>query len=220
MTLKPKNPAKGSPAPVDLLKDYPDLRILKGSNLQRLQFSKDAAKLAADRMAFEEIKRKAREKDIAKIEALTAELNKASDVLAKERTAKGRATRMKTVTKKSAATAAKILAGKTVIDPLEIELDAKATPLDVMVEAMRVAYKRGGAIYAFPFAKECAPYMHARIASIELKPPGSQGATITRIVREILPPPVSVDDLIGGEPVPARIYPPFSGDVTDVNPNE
>lgn len=43
------------------------------------------------------------------------------------------------------------------------------TPLEVMLEAMKKAYKsKGGAIAAFQYAKETAPYMHPRISSVEL----------------------------------------------------
>lgn len=49
-------------------------------------------------------------------------------------------------------------------------LPRTATPLDVMIEAMRRAYQLGGPIAAFPFAKEAAPFLHARISSIELRP--------------------------------------------------
>ena len=50
-------------------------------------------------------------------------------------------------------------------------LPADATPLDVMMMAMRKAYTQGGSIAAFPYAEKCAPYIHARIAQIELKNP-------------------------------------------------
>ena len=50
-------------------------------------------------------------------------------------------------------------------------LPADATPLDVMMMAMRKAYVQGGSIAAFPYAEKCAPYIHARIAQIELKNP-------------------------------------------------
>lgn len=46
-----------------------------------------------------------------------------------------------------------------------------ATPLDVMMMAMRKAYLQGGSIAAFPYAEKCAPYIHARIAQVELKNP-------------------------------------------------
>jgi hypothetical protein len=42
------------------------------------------------------------------------------------------------------------------------------TPLEVMLNTMREALELGGNEAAFPFAKEIAPYMHPRIAAIEL----------------------------------------------------
>lgn len=49
------------------------------------------------------------------------------------------------------------------------ELPPEATPLDVMVMAMRAAYRKGGALAAQPYARDAAPYLHARIAQMELK---------------------------------------------------
>jgi hypothetical protein len=40
------------------------------------------------------------------------------------------------------------------------------TPLDVMLDAMREAYRKGGATAAAPFAKEAAPYVHAKLSSV------------------------------------------------------
>ena len=48
-------------------------------------------------------------------------------------------------------------------------LSADATPLDVMLMAMREAYAFAGPMAAAPYAEKCAPYMHARIAQTELK---------------------------------------------------
>ncbi len=42
-------------------------------------------------------------------------------------------------------------------------------PMQVMLEAMDEAYAQGGALAAFPLAKECAPYMHPKLASAEVK---------------------------------------------------
>lgn len=42
------------------------------------------------------------------------------------------------------------------------------TPLEVMIEAMRNVYDNEGAIAAFPYAKDVAPYLHPRISSTEL----------------------------------------------------
>lgn len=43
------------------------------------------------------------------------------------------------------------------------------TPLEVLLEAMRDAYKEGGAMLAMPYAKEAAPYVHPKLSSIEAK---------------------------------------------------
>lgn len=49
------------------------------------------------------------------------------------------------------------------------------TPLEVILEAMRVAYEEGGAKAAVPFAKEAAPYMHPRLASVDASLSGELG---------------------------------------------
>lgn len=51
------------------------------------------------------------------------------------------------------------------------------TPLEIIIEAMHDAYKDGGAAAAVPFAEKAAPYMHARIAAVEVS--GEVRATIT-----------------------------------------
>lgn len=43
------------------------------------------------------------------------------------------------------------------------------TPLDVMLEAMRDAYRAGGAVAAAEFAKDAAPYIHPKLSSTALK---------------------------------------------------
>ena len=48
-------------------------------------------------------------------------------------------------------------------------LIAGTTPLEVILEAMRIAYQQGGAIAAVPFAKEAAPYVHPKLANIDAK---------------------------------------------------
>lgn len=48
-------------------------------------------------------------------------------------------------------------------------LKAGMTPLDVLLEAMRDAYKDGGARGAAPHAKEAAPYVHPRLSAIAMK---------------------------------------------------
>jgi len=50
------------------------------------------------------------------------------------------------------------------------------TPLEVMLEAMIDAYKEGGAVAAFPFAKDAAPYLHAKMAAVEVT--GKDGGPI------------------------------------------
>lgn len=42
------------------------------------------------------------------------------------------------------------------------------TPLEVMLEAMRQAYTERGAMAAFVYAKDAAPYLHPRISATEL----------------------------------------------------
>jgi len=41
------------------------------------------------------------------------------------------------------------------------------TPLQVMLEAMKTVYEKGGAVAAVPYAKECAPYVHPKLAATE-----------------------------------------------------
>jgi hypothetical protein len=72
-------------------------------------------------------------------------------------------------TRRSKAAADRISAGELVIKEEYGELPLDATPLDVMVMAMRVAYRTGGALAAQPYARDAAPYLHARIAQMELK---------------------------------------------------
>lgn len=85
--------------------------------------------------------------------------------------------------KKSYADAARIGAGEILGGGWAPEEDkfpalpTNATPLDVMVEAMRRAYKLGGPIAAFPYAEKAAPYLHAKISSIELKTPSPTGSS-------------------------------------------
>jgi len=50
-----------------------------------------------------------------------------------------------------------------------LELPPGTTPLEVMVEAMRVAYRVSGPLGAFSYAEKAAPYIHAKIGSLELK---------------------------------------------------
>lgn len=73
-------------------------------------------------------------------------------------------------TRRSKKVADEIAEGKRFIEEHDgSDLPADATPLDVMLMAMRKAYKLGGSIAATPYAEKCAPYIHARIAQMELK---------------------------------------------------
>ncbi len=56
-------------------------------------------------------------------------------------------------------------------------------PLDVMLEAMRAAYKKGGAAAAFDFAKDAAPYLHAKLSSIEATGKGG---------KDLMPPMITL----------------------------
>jgi hypothetical protein len=44
-------------------------------------------------------------------------------------------------------------------------IDKGITPLEVMLEAMRTAYDEGGAKEAFVYAKDCAVFLHPRLAA-------------------------------------------------------
>lgn len=81
-------------------------------------------------------------------------------------------------TKRSKAAADRISAGIVIAEDEYGELPPEATPLDVMIMAMRAMYKKGGAIAAQPYARDAAPYLHARIAQMELKNPAGQAFTV------------------------------------------
>lgn len=71
---------------------------------------------------------------------------------------------------KSEVVANQIAAGKRVfIEDDLLELPEDATPLDVMLMAMRRAYLLEGSIGAAPYAEKAAPYIHGKISTIELK---------------------------------------------------
>lgn len=61
-------------------------------------------------------------------------------------------------------------------------------PLDVMLEGMRNAYRRGDIEAAEVFARDAAPYIHARLASTETK---LQSENVHRVVSE---KPLSMDE--------------------------
>jgi len=70
--------------------------------------------------------------------------------------------------RRSKKVANEIAEGKRFIEETEGPLPKDATPLDVMLMAMRKAYQQGGSIAATPYAEKCAPYIHARIAQVAL----------------------------------------------------
>lgn len=70
-------------------------------------------------------------------------------------------------TQRSKKVADEIAEGKRLILENEGDLPDNATPLDVMMMAMRKAYKMGGSLAAAPYAEKCAPYIHARLANIQ-----------------------------------------------------
>lgn len=63
------------------------------------------------------------------------------------------------------------VAKKTTLRKLVVERAVEAlggkTPLDVMLEAMKHEYERGGAVAAVEHAKAAAPYVHPRLANID-----------------------------------------------------
>lgn len=71
-----------------------------------------------------------------------------------------------------------LLKGERIIKEAGDELPDDATPLDVMLMAMRSAYKLGGSLMAFPYAEKAAPYLHARIAQIQLRDPNADKGDI------------------------------------------
>lgn len=71
-----------------------------------------------------------------------------------------------------------IAEGIRFVEETEGPLPQDATPLDVMLMAMRKAYLTGGSLAAAPYAEKCAPYIHARIAQMELKPPTGSGKIV------------------------------------------
>jgi hypothetical protein len=51
-------------------------------------------------------------------------------------------------------------------DIAEKALEQGKSPLEVLLEAMNDAYKTGGAAAAAAFAKDAAPYVHPKLATI------------------------------------------------------
>lgn len=67
--------------------------------------------------------------------------------------------------------AEEILEGKRYVLQAGDPLPDTATPLDIMLCAMRTAYREEGPRAATYYAEKAAPYLHARIAQMELKNP-------------------------------------------------
>ncbi len=65
-------------------------------------------------------------------------------------------------------------------DVAEQALREGKAPLEVMLEAMREAYKAGGAVAAAPFAKEAAPYVHPKRSAIDAS---VQGGLVIELVQ-------------------------------------
>lgn len=103
---------------------------------------------------------------------------------------KGKVATKRTASRKSAASStvgaaekrSKVVAdeyavGKRVVPPESPDLPPNATPLDILMMAMKRAYLLGGSIAAAPYAEKAAPYIHGKISSIELKNPIGGGAS-------------------------------------------
>ena len=84
-----------------------------------------------------------------------------------------------TTKKRSREIADGILSGnRKVANRVYEKLPDEATPLDVMIMAMREAYEVGGSLMAFPYAEKAAPYLHARISSVTLPSPTSSALVL------------------------------------------
>ncbi len=68
------------------------------------------------------------------------------------------------------------------------------TPLEVMIEAMRDAYAQGGAAAAFMYAKDAAPYMHAKLASTEMTGKGGGALMPVQPTGVLIVPDVMSED--------------------------
>src|SRR5215831_5119345 len=66
-------------------------------------------------------------------------------------------------------------AGKLREEAIVKALKDGTTPLDVMLEAMREAYEKGGAIAAMPHAIAAAPYLHPKLSTVDTKVSGALG---------------------------------------------
>lgn len=73
--------------------------------------------------------------------------------------------------KRSVVVANQIAEGKRILPSEDYPLAQDVTPLEVMLLAMRRAWDIGGSLMAAPYAKEAAPFLHAKISALELKNP-------------------------------------------------
>src|SRR5207302_8270258 len=65
-------------------------------------------------------------------------------------------------------------------------LEQGTTPLEVILEAMREAYRQQGAAAAVPYAKEAAPYVHPRLSAVD--------ANIDGVIRQYAAQPIPVEE--------------------------
>ena len=72
------------------------------------------------------------------------------------------------------------------------------TPLQIMLEAMEEAYALGGAIAAFPFAVDAAPYCHAKYANMVI----SRGEDLEPIIYRLPTPEMGVEEWQQTYPAP------------------
>ncbi len=82
------------------------------------------------------------------------------------------------------------------------------TPLEVMIEAMRDAYALGGATAAFMYAKDAAPYMHAKLSSAEMTGRGGKDLMGTHPTGVLVVPGVMSEE--AWEKMMADQYEPYS----------
>lgn len=62
------------------------------------------------------------------------------------------------------------------------------TPLEVMLSAMRKAYEEDRLDAAFGYAKDAAPYMHAKLANVQAEVSGKDGGPLQTVTEFVLAP--------------------------------
>lgn len=65
----------------------------------------------------------------------------------------------------------------------ERAIEQGITPLEVMLTAMRSAFDAGELKEAASFAKDAAPYMHARLANVQAEVSGPNGGPVETVTR-------------------------------------